>query len=147
MILKSNLNEVQVSYKRTEQKRRKIQSSSAAVEQLRPIFPVDLDHREAMVALFLNRANNTLGFATISIGGISGTICDNKILFQYALVANASSIVLCHNHPSGKTQPSRSDIVLTKKVVEIGKALDLPLLDHIILTSDSYLSFADEGLL
>lgn len=147
MKLKSNINEIQVSYKSKEVKRMKIGSSMIAVEQLRPIFPVDLDHREAMVALFLNRANNVISYATISIGGVASTVCDPKMIFQYALAANACSLILCHNHPSGNLEPSKSDIALTKMVKSGGEFLELPLLDHIIITSDSYYSFADEGMM
>ncbi|MEN8249870.1 MAG: JAB domain-containing protein [Bacteroidota bacterium] len=82
------------------------------------------------------------------MGGMSGTIADPKIIFQTALKASAASVILCHNHPSGNTKPSESDIRLTQKIKKAGSFLDLPALDHIIITEDSgYFSFADEGLL
>jgi DNA repair protein RadC len=125
----------------------KIASSNDAAELLDKLFPVQLDHREAMVALFLNRSNFTIGYLVISIGGISGTVCDPKLLFQTALVCSATGLIIAHNHPSGKLQPSDSDNQLTSKVVAAGKFLDIQILDHIILTKTTYFSFADEGLL
>ena len=80
-------------------------------------------------------------------GGISGTVADPKVIFQVALKANASSVILCHNHPSGNTKPSDNDIQLTKKLKKAGEFLELNVLDHLIITPDSYFSFADESLL
>lgn len=78
-------------------------------------------------------------------GGLSGVIVDPKLIFQTALKCSAVSIILMHNHPSGNLQASDADLKLTNKMVEIGKVLDLPVLDHIIFTSESYCSLADEG--
>jgi DNA repair protein RadC len=147
MEFKSNLNEVQATYVRTDQKNQKIQSSKSAYDLLKNVFPIDLDLREAFICLYLNRANNTCGYTVISIGGVSGTVCDPKTVFQHGLLANASSIILAHNHPSGNLEPSQADINLTNKLVKIGKELDMPILDHLILTSEDYKSFADSGLL
>jgi DNA repair protein RadC len=107
----------------------------------------DLEYRESFAILLLNRANRVLGIANISSGGLSGTVADPKVIFQQALKANASSIILLHNHPSGNTQPSEADITLTRKMKECGKFLDLPVLDHLIVTTDGYYSFAYEGLI
>ena len=106
-----------------------------------------MERVEEFMVLCLNRANRVLGYARISSGGISGTIADPKIIFQVALKSNASSIILAHNHPSGNKQPSEADIRLTRKMKDAGVLLDLPVLDHLILTSEGYHSFADEGLL
>ncbi len=95
--------------------------------------------------LLLSRANKVLGFHKVSEGGLSGTVADPKIIFQTALKANSCSIILGHNHPSGNTAPSEADISLTKKLKNAGEFLDLPVLDHIIVTSESYYSFADEN--
>ena len=100
-----------------------------------------------MYAVFLNRANHVLGYLLVSKGGISGTVVDVRIIMQAALRSNSSSIILCHNHPSGNTQPSREDIKVTEKVKDAAKLLDISLLDHLILTSEKYLSMADEGLI
>lgn len=102
---------------------------------------------EEFKIILLNRANKVLGICPISLGGISGTIADPKLIFATAFKASASGIILAHNHPSGNLKPSQPDIQLTKKLVEAGKFLDLGILDHLIIGSEEYLSFADEGLL
>jgi len=113
--------EISVKYttvENTEIKKAKISSSRDSAEYLRSVFPIDITHREAFICLFLNRANNTIGHSLISIGGISATVADGKIIFQHALSCSASAIILCHNHPSGNLQPSGSDINLTNKISE-----------------------------
>jgi len=97
--------------------------------------------------LLLNRANRVLGFVKISEGGVSGTVVDPKKIFQIALKANASGIILAHNHPSGNTTPSASDESITAKIVAAGKFLEISVLDHLIITSEQYFSFSDEGRL
>ncbi len=101
-----------------------------------------LKHEECYVVL-LNRANVILNKFQISKGGVSGTVVDAKIIFKIAIDNNASSIILAHNHPSGTLAPSEQDKVLTQKVKTFGKMIDLPLLDHIILTNNGYFSFLD----
>ncbi len=83
----------------------------------------------------------------ISVGGVSGTVVDPKKVFKIALDGGASSIIICHNHPSGNIKPSDSDIRLTKKITEAGNLLDIRVLDHIISGDNTYFSFADEGLM
>ena len=102
---------------------------------------------EEFKIILLNRANRVLGIIPISLGGTSGTVVDPKVVFVSALKCNASSIILLHNHPSGNLQPSQADLNLTKKLIAAGQFLDLPVVDHIILTKDWYLSFADEGMI
>ncbi len=103
---------------------------------------------EQFKVLFLNRANKVLGIFELSTGGVSGTVADPKLVFTAALKLNACNIILCHNHPSGNIKPSRADEQLTQKIKEAGKYLDLPVIDHLIISSEeSYYSFADEGLL
>ncbi|RYY22608.1 MAG: DNA repair protein, partial [Sphingobacteriaceae bacterium] len=97
--------------------------------------------------MLLNRANRVLGVYLVSSGGVAGTICDPKLVFQAALKANASTLILAHNHPSGNLNPSEADIKLTRKLVEAGKLLELPVCDHLILSEEGYLSMADEGLM
>ena len=106
-----------------------------------------LQHVEETYILLLNRANKALGYSKISLGGISGTVVDTKIVFQTALKANASSVILCHNHPSGNLKPSEADIKITKVIKDAGKIMDIPLVDHIIITDEGFYSFADEGML
>jgi DNA repair protein RadC len=96
----------------------------------------------------MNRSNSVLGILEISKGGISGTVTDVRLIFQAAIKANASGIIVCHNHPSGNLNPSESDTKLTQKIKEAGNLMDIQLLDHLILTTDdNYYSFADNGLL
>jgi DNA repair protein RadC len=109
--------------------------------------PGKLEFVEQFKLLLLNRANQVLGIYELSSGGIAGTVADPKLIFVAALKACASAIILCHNHPSGNKQPSLADLQLTKKVKEGGALLDIAVLDHLILTSEGYLSMADEGLM
>lgn len=125
----------------------KLTSSQDSADILRMIWSDRLEHVEEFVVICLNRANRMLGWAKVSSGGLSGTVADPKVIFQIALKSNASSIILAHNHPSGNIQPSETDIRLTRKNKEAGLILDLQVLDHIILTSEGYYSFADEGIL
>ncbi len=97
--------------------------------------------------LLLNRGNKVIRKINISEGGISGTIADPKKIFKIALDHNASSIILCHNHPSGTLKPSDSDNKLTRKLAEAGNMLDISVLDHVIIAEEKYYSFADEGKL
>jgi len=106
-----------------------------------------LEFVEQFKVMLLNRANRVLGIYELSTGEVAGTVADPKLVFVAALKACASSIVLCHNHPSGNTKPSAADLALTKKMKQVGEVLDIAVLDHLILTSESYYSFADEGLL
>ena len=102
---------------------------------------------EQFKVMLLNRVNRVLGVYETSTGGVAGTVADPKLIFVAALKACASSIVLCHNHPSGNLKPSAADLQLTKKIKQGGELLDIAVLDHIIITSESYYSLADEGLL
>jgi DNA repair protein RadC len=107
-----------------------------------------LEHVEEFKILLLNRSNSVLGIMEVSKGGISGTVTDIRIILQAAIKANASGIIVCHNHPSGNMQPSESDTKLTRKIKEAGNIMDIQLLDHLILSvEDNYYSFADNGLL
>ena len=102
---------------------------------------------EEFRALALNRANGALADLRISIGGQSGTVVDPKVVFSKALVVRASALVLVHNHPSGNPRSSESDKRLTRSLVEAGRALDLPVLDHVIIAGMRHFSFADHQLL
>ncbi|MBI3501132.1 MAG: DNA repair protein RadC [Bacteroidetes bacterium] len=126
-------------------KREKIISSKDIYEIFRPLF-LDLPHEEFHI-LLLNRTNLLIKKENVSKGGISGTVVDPKIIFKTALSYQASSIVLCHNHPSGNLKPSSEDISLTKKIKEAGAFLEIPILDHVIITDTGYFSFADEGMM
>lgn len=143
----STLCEIKVSYssKVKVSDRIKITSSKNASELFRKIWSDDLEIREEFNILLLNRANHVLGWFNVSVGGTSGTLIDPKLIFSVALKCNASGIILCHNHPSGNLNPSNSDRELTKKLKNGSNFLEIQILDHIILTAESYFSFADEG--
>lgn len=106
----------------------------------------DLPHEEFWIVL-LNRANKVIDTKLVSRGGVSSTVVDSKVIFNFALESLASAIILAHNHPSGNLKPSNSDIRLTKKIVAAGKIMEVPVLDHIIVGDNDYFSFADEGLI
>lgn len=106
----------------------------------------DLPHEEFWT-LLLNRANFVIGKHFISKGGQSGTVADPKVIFKTAIENNAAYIVLAHNHPSGNLKASSADINLTKKMVQAGLLLEIPIYDHLIITDHTYLSMADEGLM
>jgi len=106
----------------------------------------DLDH-EQFRTIYLNRNNVILKIETISIGGVSGTVVDPKIVYKKALENNSSSIILIHNHPSGNLKPSEADLQITDKLVKAGANLDIKVLDHLIIGDRDYYSFADEGLI
>ncbi|KFC59283.1 hypothetical protein FEM08_18870 [Flavobacterium gilvum] len=122
----------------------KITSSKAVFGLMQPIIG-ELAHEEFWV-LFLNNSNKVLFKSQLSKGGMTGTMVDVRIVFKIALEQNATAIILAHNHPSGKLQPSDADIQLTKKLKIAGQQLDIPVLDHLIITENGYYSFADEGI-
>lgn len=109
--------------------------------------PDTIELLEQFKVLLLNRGNRVIGLFEVSSGGVSGTIADPKLIFGTALKACASAIVLAHNHPSGNLKPSQADINLTKKIKEGGKLLDIDVLDHLIITTEGYYSFGDEGMM
>lgn len=123
----------------------RLTNSRTAYEFLKPHF-LDLRHEEFWI-ICLNRRQEVLKTIQISVGGVAGTIADPKLIFNQALAHLSSSIILCHNHPSGNLNPSEDDLRLTKKLQEAGEVLDIPVSDHIIFTNDSYFSFADNKLL
>jgi len=122
-----------------------IKSSQDIAEFLR----AKLAHKtkEIFAVLFLNRANRIIELETISEGGITGTVVDIRIIMKKAVLHDAISIILCHNHPSGNLQPSRADEMITQKIKEAALLFDIRLLDHIIVSIDGHYSFADEGKL
>ncbi len=123
--------------------RPQLRSSSEAYQCLAPHL-AELQHEECWM-LCLNRANYLVQKVCISSGGRAGTVVDAKMVFGRALELQASSIILAHNHPSTNLQPSQADRELTRKLHQAGQHLDLPLLDHLIISEKGYYSFADEG--
>lgn len=126
-------------------KRESINSSQDAYEILKPKIG-KLMHEEFWV-MFLNRANKIISLERISQGGYNGTVADPRIIFKAALLKSACSIILAHNHPSGNNKASEADIWLTRRLKDTGEVMDIVVLDHVIVTADKYLSFAEEGLI
>lgn len=119
-----------------------------AREAYEVMIPVMMDQPvEQFWILMLTRSNLLIRKRPVSLGGISGTIADPKVIFKTALEDKASNIILVHNHPSGNPKPSKADVRLTEKLVDAGRLLDIPVLDHIIFTDEAYYSFSEEGII
>ena len=125
-----------------------IHSSRDTFELLKVFWnPDKINFIEQFKIVLLNTGHRVLGLVEISSGGVTGTLADIKLIFSAALKANATSIILSHNHPSGNTTPSKSDKQMTERIKLAGQLLDITVTDHIIVTSEGYYSFADEGIL
>lgn len=113
------------------------------------VFDADtIGYKESFKVLLLNQANKIIGYTTISDGGLTATVVDVRVVMQAALVTNATSIILAHNHPSGNIYPSSQDDSLTKRIKSACELMDIRLLDHIIVTPfDSFYSYCNEGRL
>ena len=122
-----------------------IKSSNDVYRLLQPVIG-DLRHEEFWVIL-LNRANKVKFRFNAGKGGMSGTVTDIRLILKKALENEASSMILCHNHPSGNIKPSDEDIKITAKLKEAGKIMDIPVLDHVIVTESGYFSFADNDMM
>ncbi len=126
-------------------KKPKITCSKDAYALLRSDL-MDLKHEEFWI-LLLNRNHQVIRKCHISRGGVSGTVVDPKIIFKQALTHLSCAMIVAHNHPSGHLKPSKADITLTEKLRKAGQLMEIPVLDHLILTNEGYLSFADENLI
>lgn len=124
---------------------RQIKCSKDAAEIFQPVLG-DLSHEEFWI-LYLNRSNKVIEKMKLSHGGISGTVTDVRLVMKRAVECLASGIIVCHNHPSGNTNPSESDNKITRKIREAGNLMDIQLLDHLIVTEKDYYSYADNGML
>ena len=123
--------------------KKKITQSNDVFEFFQPVLG-DLPHEEFWI-LLLNRANRIIEKKKISQGGVSGTVIDVKVILKHAIENLSSSLILCHNHPSGNKTPSNADNTITRKLVEAGDIMDIKILDHIIIADTAYYSYADEG--
>lgn len=146
-IYKSKIPELKLKRIKTDFPKIKVNSSRSASDFIRNFYFDDITIYESFFILLLNRNNNTIGYAKISQGGISGTTVDIKLMAKYAVESLASGIILAHNHPSGNLKPSNSDIRLTERIAKALSIFDCAVMDHIILTEESFYSFADEGLI
>lgn len=142
------VSELKIGYfpKMKNSEREELKTSQKAYQVLLPFYNDIVDYREFSYLICLNRGNKIIGVYKLGEGGLSGVVIDPKAVFQAALLANAHAIILSHNHPSGQLKPSDQDIALTRKIKQIGELMDLTLLDHIIITSEGYYSFGDQGL-
>lgn len=122
-----------------------VRSSQTVFDLFHPLLG-DLEHEEFWL-LMLNRANRVLGRYKVSQGGLAGTVIDTRIILKKALDNLSTSIIVCHNHPSGNNQPSDADVKITEKLKKAAEMLEIKLLDHVIIADNSYFSFADEGLI
>lgn len=126
-------------------KRVHITDSKSAENYCRNFYGDDLTIYESFFVAFLNRQNQTIGYAKISQGGITGTVVDVRLICFYAIKCLCTAVILCHNHPSGQLKASAADLDITSKLIKALNQFDITVHDHIILTDSSYFSFADEG--
>jgi DNA repair protein RadC len=123
----------------------KITGSADVFNLMYPLLS-DLFHEEFWI-LIMNRSNKIIEKRRISQGGITGTVTDIRMILKMAIENLATSLILCHNHPSGNLQPSDADITITRRLKESATLMDIALLDHIIVAGKGYYSFADENLI
>ena len=122
-----------------------INTAQTAFELLLPYF-IDLTHEEFYV-VYLNRSNHVIKIIQISVGGTTGTYVEPRFIYKYAIEFQATAIILSHNHPSGTLRPSVQDIELTKRIKKLGDLIEIPVLDHVIITDNGYFSFNENKLL
>ncbi len=139
--------ELTVTYKRTKEFIFTVKSSMSASEYLRGHFEKCMDNHEEFKILHLNNGNKVVNVHHVSKGGETGTCVDVKLAVREALQICTKAVILCHNHPSGTLKPSTADKTLTQKMKIAFGYFDIKVLDHIIITRETYLSMADEGLL
>jgi DNA repair protein RadC len=146
----TKVTEVELVYKTTVKpsERPAIKSSKDAYNIFMNVWDENrIGFQEEFKVLLLNQGNQVIGVYNASIGGITGTVADPRLIIAAAIKGLSVSLVLGHNHPSGSLKPSRADEELTKKIKEAARFLDIKVLDHLIVTTEGYFSFADEGLL
>ena len=125
--------------------RTQVCSPEAVAAVLRSYF--ESRDREEFVVCLLDTANTLIGLHVASVGGLAASIVEPRQVFKAAVLANAASLLLAHNHPSGNPEPSREDVEITKRLVETGRLMGIPVHDHLIITGDGYTSLAERGLM
>lgn len=144
----TTVNEIFIKYKHRKILGDQISHSAAAYSVVKKIYKQsgsNIQLKEYFFVVMLNRANKVIGYHKLSEGGIAGTVADLRLAFAAAIKCLACAIILVHNHPSGNLKPSKADIILTRKFRKAGDLLDIQVLDHLILTSNSYTSLSEEG--
>ena len=142
--------EISVSYRPAVANKPIIVNALDAYVLFKPFFDEStINLQESFMVMYLNRMNRVLGIYPMSIGGITGTVADIRLIFSIALATASTGIILAHNHPSGNMKSSKGDIDLTNRIKDAGKLLDIKLLDHLIISpkEGEYYSFADDGIL
>ena len=135
--------ELALTYNRTEPDGMRVTRPEAMTAELRKYYGDDMEVREVAIVVGLSRANKVRSVFRVGTGGCAGCLIDPKLVFSRLLLDNCSAFILSHNHPSGNPSPSLADKTLTRSIVDGGKALDLPMLDHIIVTEGGFYSFAN----
>lgn len=144
----SEVSEIQVSYKPNKIVCSRIATSFDAVQIIRKFWNEEtIEMQEEVKVILLNNSNCVLGIYNLSKGGITSSLVDVRLVLSVALKCLAPGIILVHNHPSGNLKPSSTDLNIVKKLNESCKLMDITLFDSIIITKESYMSFADEGLI
>lgn len=142
------VSEIKVSYSNTGGKKIKVNNSDTARQVALSHWDMSIiEFQEEVKVILMNRANVVLGIYELSKGGSSGSVVDIKIILSVALKTHSSSLIIVHNHPSGNLQPSETDKRLTKRLKSACEVVDLVLLDHLIVTKESFYSFKDNDLL
>ena len=142
------VSEIEVTYNTGNTPKIKIKSGEDAYNVLLDSWNLNtLELQEEFKVILLNRINEVLGIYSLSKGGITGTVVDQRLIFAVALKCNATGIILCHNHPSGNLKPSDADITLTKRIKKCADFMDITLIDHLIITKNNFYSFSTEGKL
>jgi len=142
------VSEIKVSYSNKNQSKVKVTNSKIIYDLIINHWDLDIiEYQEEVKIILLNRSNIVLGIYEMSKGGITGSIVDIRIILGVALKCGASSIIMIHNHPSGKLIPSDTDKLITKRLKEACELIDINLMDHLIFSKDGYYSFADNGIL
>ena len=144
-----NCAEVTVSYRNKQKvsERTKIGSSSNAYFYVKPLFGMELELREKFFCILMNQAAHVIAVYKVGEGGITATVADIRLILSVALVTYANQIIVAHNHPSGNLTPSAADKELTHRLKTAAAFHDIKVLDHLIITEESYFSFGDEGLI
>lgn len=144
------LQEIKLSLSKTEEhpvQYETITASRDAAELFRTLFRDEIGIFESVFCIYLNQKNKIIGWRKISQGGITSSVVDVRLVLVPALNCLATGFIMCHNHPSGNLNPSAEDRKITDQLKEVGKIMNVQLLDHLILSENSYFSFADEGLI
>jgi DNA repair protein RadC len=144
---KSLIPKFSIVKEKSDFKKVQIKTSRESYDYMKEFYVGSMEIYESFFIILLNRANNTIGYAMISQGGITGTVVDPRIIAKFIADSLATGLIMGHNHPSGNKFPSEQDKSITAKIKSMASYFDTSVLDHIILTEDDYYSFADEGML